>query len=256
MHFKIYQLTNLQHSIVLSTEKSVKSEYNGIVKQKCEEEHDECRGTLLVVTEDEFKTDGDKMMKVFEDKAINFVTIKDTSTVNCNNIIAIIEAVANFAYSQYYKFFAFYYSGYGGYDLPGDGCDPNGRHHVYIECGDQKVYLDWIVSLYQQRLRNNLPCLLFFELCLQQDDPPPTIRLLSYNNIVIAISGLNKANIGRDIDGGKWTRHLCDHFNKYDLPITTILDLTQSVLPSTMSPQYIASTGLMYLKSEQNTLCC
>ena len=232
------------------TEQSVQSKYNGIVKQKCEVEHSECSGTLLVVTDsrDEFTKDGDKIMKIFEDKTVNFATIKDTSTVNCNNVIAIIEAVANFAYSQYYKFFAFYYSGYGGYDLPDDGCDPNGQHRVYLKIGDEKVYLDWIVSLYQQRLLNRLPCMLLFELCLQQDDPPPSIRLLSYNNIVIAISGLKKG--GRDTDGGIWTRHLCDHINKYDLPITTILDLTQSVLPSTMSPQYVASTGLMYLKSE------
>ena len=140
------------------TEKSIKSTYNAIIKKECEENHDQCRGTLLVVTEDEFKTDGDKMMKLFEHKRINFTTIKDTSTVNCNNVIAIIEAVTNFAYSTYYKFYAFYYSGYGGYDLPDDGCDPNGQHRVYLKIGDQK---DWIVSLYQQRLHNYLPCLLF-----------------------------------------------------------------------------------------------
>ena len=201
-----------------------------------------------MVTQDEFTTDGDKMMKLFQEEAINFATIKDASTVNCNNIIAIIEAVANFAYSQYYKFIAFYYSGYAGYDCPDDGCDPNGQHRVYLKLGDQKVYLDWIVSLYQQRLRSYLPCILFFELCLQQDNPPPTIQLPSCNNIVIAISGLNKANIGRDTNGGIWTQHLCDNINKYDLPITTILDLTQHQLPSTISSQYVASTGLMYLK--------
>ena len=184
-------------------------------------------------------------MKLFQEEAINFATIKDASTVNCNNIIAIIEAVANSAYSQYYKFFAFYYSGYAGYDCPDDGCDSNGQHRVYLKLGVQKVYLDWIVSLYQQRLWSYLPCILFFELCLQQDNPPPTIQC---NNIVIAIFGLNKANIGRDTNGGIWTQHLCDNINKYDLPITTILDLTQHRLPSTMSSQDVASTGLMYLK--------
>ena len=229
------------------TEKSIKTKYNDIVKQECEVEHNEYSGTLLVVTQDKFTKDGDKMMKLFQEEAINFATIKDASTVNCNNVIAIIEATANFAYSQYYKFFAFYYSGYAGYDCPDDGSD---RHRVYLKLGDQKVYLDWIVSLYQQRLRSYLPCMLFFELCLQQDDPPPTIQLPSCNNIVIAISGLNKANIGRDTNGGIWTQHLCDNIEKYDLPISTILDLTQSLPRSTMSSQYVASTGLLYLKRE------
>ena len=90
------------------TEESVKSKYNDIVKQKCEIDHSEYRCSLLVVTDsrDEFTKDGDKIMKIFKDKAVNFGTIKDTSTVNCNSIIAIIEAVTNFAYFQYYKFFA------------------------------------------------------------------------------------------------------------------------------------------------------
>ena len=89
-----------------------------------------------------------------------------------------------------------------------------------------------------------------FKLCLQKDDPPPTIQLPSCDNIVIAISGLNNARISSDINGGIWTQRLCDNINKHDLPISTILDLTQHQLPLTMSPQYVASTGLMYLKRE------
>ena len=233
------------------TENLVKSKYNDIVKPKCEGDNEERNGTLLVVTQDEFTKDGDKMMVLFQQEDINFATIKDTNTaVDCDNVMAIIKAVANFAYSTFYKFFAFYYSGYGGYDPPGDSCDPNGQHRVYLKLGDKKVYLDWIVSLYQQRLHNYLPCMLFFELCLQQDDPPPTIQLPSCDNIVIAISGLNNVSIGRDTNGGIWTQHLCDNIKKHDLPITTILDLTRNLLPSTISSQYIASTGLMYLKRE------
>ena len=232
------------------SESLVKSKYNNIVKKECEGANEEHSGTLLVVTQDEFTTDGAKMIELFQQEAINFATIKDESIVDCDNVLAIIKAVANFAYSAYYKFFAFYYSGYAGYDPPGDSCNPNGRHCVYLKLGDQKVYLDWIVSLYQQRLHNYLPCMLFFELCLQQDDPPPTIQLPSCDNIVIAISGLNNARIGHDTNGGIWTQLLCDNINKQDLPITTILDLTQHQLPSTMSPQYVASTGLMYLKRE------
>ena len=232
------------------TESLVKSKYSDIVKPKCEGANEERSGTLLVVTQDEFTTDGAKMMQLFQQETINFTTIKDTSIVDCDNVLAIIKAVANFDYSTYYKFFAFYYSGYAGYDRPGDSGDPNGRHCVYLKLGDQKVYLDWIVSLYQQRLRNYLPCMLFFELRLQQESPPPTIQLPSCDNIVVAISGLNNTSIGRDTNGGIWTHRLCDNIKEHDLPITTILDLTQHQLPSTMSPQYVASTGLMYLKRE------
>ena len=235
-------------------ENLVKSKYNDIVKPKCEGDKKEYHGTFLVVTQNEFTKDGDKMMVLFQQEDINFATIKDTSTaVDCDNVIAIIKAVANFAYSTFYKFFAFYYSGYGGYDTPGDSCEPNGQHRVYLKLGDQKVYLDWIVSLYQQRLHYYLPCMLFFELCLQQDYPPPprTIQLPSCDNIVIAISGLNYGSIGRDTNGGGiWTQYLCDNINKHDLPITTILDLTQHQIPLTISSQYVASTGLMYLKRE------
>ena len=180
-------------------------------------------------------------MGAFED--LGFATIID-DTVNRENLLALVKGVADFHYSSFYKFFAFYYTGYGG-------CDSNGR--VYLILGDEIVYLDWIVFLFSKRRYKQLPCMIFVELYVKDSDvkkPLPLITLPNYNNIVVAISGLNNASIGSDTNGGIWTQRLCDNINKHDLPITTILDLTQHQLPSTMSPQYVTSTGLMYLKRE------
>ena len=217
------------------------------VKEECENKLAEARGIGLIVAAKETSrpeqsdNDAGTMMGTFED--LGFATIID-DTVTCENLLALVKGVADFSYSTFYKFFAFYYTGYGG-------CDSNGR--VYLILGDERVYLDWIVFLFSKRRYKQLPCIIFVQLYVKDSDvkePLPLIMLPNYNNTVVAVSDLNNASIGSDTNGGIWTQHLCDNINKHDLPITTILDLTQHQLPSTMSSQYVASTGLMYLKRE------
>lgn len=173
-------------------------------------------------------------------KSLEFTVIEDDAPVDYNNVLALIKAVAYYgSYPVSYKFFAFYYSGYGGSD--------NGRG--YIEFDDQRIYLDWIVSLFNQKVSPQ-PCLLFFELCSRSAYPDDSVLLIpSRRKFLVATSGLNTVDVGRTIRGGKWTQTLCDNIDKCDKPITALIKETQNQLLE-LSSQFLCSTGLVYLKSK------
>ena len=210
-------------------------------------------GVMLMVTVPSLRgvsKDKSKILNTFRDH-LNFKIIKDhdSSPVDYDNVLALIKAVAYYQdYGDSYKFFAFYYSGYGGSD--------NGRPYIQLsEPGSpnpQRIYLDWIVSLFSQKVKSPLPCLMFFELCSESANDS-LLLLPNGRKFLVAMSGLNTTDIGRlkEGGGGIWTHKLCDYIEKIDEPITVLLDKTQNELPE-LACQYVSSIGFMYLqKSKQ-----
>lgn len=158
------------------------------------------------------------------------------------NLTAAISAISQFnKFSMYTVFLSLYYSGYGGVE--------EGRLYLKPGEGDVKYYVDWIVSLFSQRFIADMSCLIFLELCLPDDHPdvPPTLQLTASSNMIVAVSGLHKASVGRSSQGGKWTKKLCESLMKSKkLPLTDVLDSIGAELPE-LETHYISSARPIYI---------
>ena len=202
------------------------------------------------------------MKKVFKQFGFKYVT---NSNVDCNSLFALIDMLKYIPSKCSHRQFAFYFSGYGGYD------HDNKRAYLLIaEEPEKRVYLDWIVWVFKQNLQvleerlqakmfNPLTfCALFFELCLRDSDNDIVgpITLPCCDNFVVAISGLNKASISCNANGGIWTQCLSNNLTQVahrNLPLTAILDLTtkdQVVQESKLLPQYVSLAGQLFFNGK------
>ena len=157
------------------------------------------------------------------------------------NLTAAISAISQFEFNMYTVFLSLYYSGYGGLE--------EGRLYLKPGEGDVKYYMDWIVSHFSQRFNPDMSCLIFLELCLPDDHPdvPPTLHLTASSNMIVAVSGLHKASVGRSSQGGKWTKKLCESLMKSKkLPLTDVLDSIGAELPE-LETHYISSARPIYI---------
>ena len=221
--------------------------------------------TILTLGKDSFKTpDNDKcekdmsMKDVFNKFGFKCITNSD---VDCNSLLALIDMLQHIPSKCFHRQFLFYFSGYGGYD------HDNGRAYILTkfptsEEPEERIYLDWIMWMFKQNLRvleerghcQDLFCALFFELYLRDSDNDVVgpITLPCCDNFVVAISGLNKASISRNANGGIWTQSLSNNLTQAiqcNIPLTAILDLTtkdQLVQESKLSPQYVSLAGQMF----------
>ena len=235
----------------------------------CSKVYPEISGVAIVTLgKDSFKTTEDdkdakdmlRMKKVFKKFGFKHVT---NSNVDCNSLFALIDMLKYIPSECFHRQFAFYFSGYGGYDRV------NKRAYILTkfpttEEPEERVYLDWIVWVFKQNLqvlqkRKCLPfCALFFELCLRDSDNDVVgpITLPCCDNFVVAISGLNKASISRNADGGIWTQRLSNNLTQVahrNLPLTAILDLTtkdQVVQQSKLLPQYVSLAGQLFFNGK------
>ena len=235
---------------------------------ECDKVYPEISGVAIVTLgKDSFKTaenekdvkDRFTMKKAFTE--FGFTCVADTN-VDCNNLFALIDMLKYIPSECFHRQFAFYFSGYGGYDRV------NKRAYILTkfpiaEEPEERVYLDWIVWVFKQNLqvlekRKCLPfCALFFELCLRDSDNDIVgpITLPCCDNFVVAISGLNKASISRNADGGIWTQCLSNNLTQVaqrNLPLTTILDLTtkDQVQQSKLLPQYVSLAGQLFFNGK------
>lgn len=143
-----------------------------------------------------------------------------------------------------YRYFIGYFSSHGGCDEKGD---------VYIlpdPTSKEKVYITEIADILNKSFfrRKKFICVLFFELCLQNDsDVKGTLNLpTGYDNFVIAVSGLQKAEDGRnDDDIGKWTERLdLEQTIKGNVSLTDLLADIKKDFPFS---QYVSTTGHVFL---------
>ena len=234
----------------------------------CNEVYPEISGVAIVTLgKDSFKTpenvkDAKDMRNIFKEFGFNCVT-NTTNGVDCNSLLALIDMLKYILPDRFHRQFAFYFSGYGGYDRD------NKRAYILTkfpteEEPEERVYLDWIVWVFKQNLevlekRKCRPfCALFFELCLRDNDSDVVgpITLPCCDNFVVAISGLNKASISRNANGGIWTQRLSNNFTQVaqcNFPLTAILDLTikdQVVQQSKLSPQYVSLAGQLFFNGK------
>ena len=192
-------------------------------------------GVVLVVTSPDFRKDKNIVVGAFRQFEGYTVIVDDESPVDYKNVLALIKAVAYYhGYGDSNKVFGFYYSGYGGSD--------NGR--AYIQLGntdlpEERIYLDWIVSLYGQSKKRFLPCLMFFELCSKSASDSELLLLPNRSMSLVAASGLHTAGAGRTggcrIGGrhtgvGKWTQKLFKCIQENDGPITSLIDKAHNEL--------------------------
>ena len=92
---------------------------------------------------------------------------------------------------------------------------------------------------------------MFFELCSESANDS-LLLLPNGKKFLVAMSGLNTADNGRSKEGGSgiWTHKLCDYIEKFDEPITVLLDKIQDELPE-LTCKYVSSIEFMYLQSKQ-----
>ena len=212
-------------------------------------------GVVLVVTSPDFRKDKSIVVGAFRQFEGYTVIVDDDSPVDCKNVLALIKAVAYYhGYGDSNKVFGFYYSGYGGSD--------NGR--AYIQLGDtdlpeERIYLDWIVSLYGQSKKRFLPCLMFFELC-SKSASDSLLLLPNRSKSLVATSGLHLANVGRTgVDSGctshsvgKWTQKLFKCIQENDGPITSLIHRVHNELHESnelVGCSYVCS---VYLEKRQS----
>ena len=230
----------------------------------CDKVYPEISGVAIVTLgKDSFKTPEDvkdvkdkiTMKKVFT--KFGFKCVADTN-VDCSSLFALIDMLKYIPPDRFHRQFAFYFSGYGGYDRE------NKRPYILTKfsTAEERVYLDWIVWVFKQNLqvlkeRKCLPfCALFFELCLRDNDSHVVgpITLPCCDDFVVAISGLNKASISRNDDGGIWTQCLSNNLTQVaqrNLPLTTILDLTTSdQVVSKLSPQHVSLARQLFFNGK------
>ena len=235
----------------------------------CSKVYPEISGVAIVTLgKDSFKTpENDKcgkdmsiMKNVF--KKFGFKCITD-SEVDCNSLLALTNILQYILPKCFHRQFSFYFSGYGGYD------HDTGRAYILTKFPtanepEERVYLDWIIWVFKQNVQVleerwcRLFCSLFFELylCDGDKDVVGPITLPCCDNFVVAISGLNKASISRNADGGIWTQCLSNNLTQvveHNLPLMAILDLTtkdQVVQEFKSPPQYVSLAGQLFFNGK------
>ena len=186
-----------------------------------------------------------------------------------DKIAAVIEVARTAIYPMSYQFIVMYYAGHGGSE--------DGKGYV-IPCGDNdpRFYIDeGIVFPFQPSQAPNLSDryrLFFFDCCLktsskagevpvmQRSDPTRPPKQPSFlpprgQCIIAYATSLEAASSGNYISGGIWTKKLCNNL-RYDVPISTILDMTWSdVVKETLGkkiqgPHYVSSVGSLFLRCQ------
>lgn len=187
-------------------------------------------------------------------------------------IEATMVAAAKYDYPSSCQFIAFYYAGHGGSEDTHTFIYPNKKEKkmkVFIEEGILKRFYPENAPGLGNRVR-----LFFFDCCLLDDtvkahgpvcsEQDMDFDLPARGNILVAYAtSMTYASRGDDKNGGTWTRHLYKNITEYDLPITTVLDITwtESMLLSNkevrakgkgnvQGPHYMSCLGLTYLHRE------
>ena len=183
-------------------------------------------------------------------------------------VLAAAKYGETYRYPLSYKFITFYFAGHGGSD--------DGHSFVcpaYLR-GQPKPKLfieEGIVSPFRPKNAPQLKYmyrLFFFDCCLNdpnRDDTtehavPKQMKLPAHANCLVAYgTSMEYYSKGYKGKGGVWTGYLCENLRNYDLPITTILDITHSqVIKNSMeiddnqAPHYVSCVGVVYLKGELN----
>lgn len=190
-------------------------------------------------------TFGDLRFKILDFSKILTETLpRESDTSFAFNLPSLIKAITCYKYSTSVAFLSFYYSGYGGMDKD------TGR--IYFLESKQKYYIDDIVSIFMERKDSDKLCIILLELCLPEDSPVVPVGPLllpAFKNIVVAVSGLDKASVCRTPEKeGKWTKKLCKKISEGKEPLAVLLDEVGEELPE-IGGQYVYSCPLFALKS-------
>ena len=199
----------------------------------------------------------------FENLKFGVYVVKDP---DIDKIAAVIQVASTTIYPTSYKFVAMYYAGHGGSE--------DGKGYL-IPCGDNdpRFYIDeGIVFPFQPSQAPHLSDryrLFFFDCCLktsseegkvpvmQKSDPKQPSFLPPRGQCVVAYAtSLEAVSSGDYITGGIWTKALCNNL-RYDVPISTILDMTwndvveetrQKLGKNIQGPHYVSSVGSLFLR--------
>ena len=176
--------------------------------------------------------DTTNMSTAFDD--LGFAILKETD-ISQDQLLGLVHAAANFPYDTVqrrceFEAIAFYFAGHGGSDAA--------TNKPFLQCGDQSIYIEDIVSpFYPEKTRSvpkNAKRLFFFDVCLSRvvpDTPPAaeksTIPQLDVvpprgNCLIAFATSLNSESAGDRRDGGYWARHLCKNIIK-DMDIYRML---------------------------------
>lgn len=177
-----------------------------------------------------------------------------------------------------FKYTVVYYAGHGGNNARGKFIMP------FSKTAEPYYIQESIISKFVSQRKHHL---FFFDCCLTgcssvsstasrgsdtlqdsedtQDDVP--LFIPPHGTFLVAYStSLNEPASGDTFRGGKWTRELCNNIEKYDLPITLILDKTWDDLVTKESgnrmtdkiqkPHYVSSVGLLSLRGVSRLCVC
>jgi hypothetical protein len=202
---------------------------------------------------------------------------------------ALQHAIINLPHK--YKHIIVYYSGHGCSDQDGKAYietqkkDDNSETKLYIETD--------IISMFKKeraRLQNKY-CMFFFDCCLDLPGSGGTINQVSTVNqglgdcliaanpsvttsnsshgmsvflppdgfyLVAYSTTLRSKAYGNYIQGGSWTSKLCENITNYDLPISTILEITWwdlvkegSNTGCIQAPHFISNIGPVFLRGNK-----
>ena len=213
------------------------------------------------------------MKRAFEKLGLAVWSFPDPSDTK---ITAVIRAIGKYPFHSDYKFIIFYATGYGGsmgshaFISTVGHVDDNGRFpRLFIE----KAIISPLLPKNMLDTCKSMRRIFLFDCCLLDDtingDAPvikqKDISIPPQDNVLVAYCTFMTGSARADEEhGGIWTRFLAHNMVKFDLPFTTVLDITwedtvkhfrekceQENCKKTMdvqAPHYTSCAGLIWLQ--------
>ena len=206
--------------------------------------------------------DIDNIKATFENLKFGVWMIKNPTAKEIAAVVH-IATTHSYMYEKRCECIVFYFVGHGG--------SFNGKSYVVPVQGgsadpDPKYYIDeGIIIPFQSNQPGKMFSLFFFDCCPKQSNLQPfssgpfnSPSFLLPNGQCLVAYATSLHYPSNYSEGGIWTKHLCANINKYDLPLSTVLDITyddifKETTSSTSDVQgslYNSSVGLFYLRSK------